>query len=38
MPITARLVVNPGALKLKRVAMQPLIDALGHATNASRAA
>jgi len=38
MPITARLVVNPGALKLKRAAMQPLIDALGHATNASRAA
>jgi len=34
MPITARLVVNPGALKLKRAAMQPLIDALGHATQA----
>jgi ATP phosphoribosyltransferase len=45
MPITARLVVNPGALKLKRAAMQPLIDALGnaadasvHATHAGRAA
>jgi ATP phosphoribosyltransferase len=28
MPITSRLIVNPGALKLKRTAMQPLIDAL----------
>jgi ATP phosphoribosyltransferase len=35
MPITARLVVNPGALKLKRAAMQPLIDALGNAARAS---
>ena len=35
MPITARLVVNPGALKLKRTAMQPLIDALGTAAHAS---
>ena len=34
MPITARLVVNPGALKLKRAAMQPLLDALLHATQA----
>jgi len=31
MPITSRLVVNPGALKLKRAAMQPLIDALARA-------
>ena len=35
MPITSRLVVNPGALKLKRAAMQPLIDALAHAAHAS---
>jgi ATP phosphoribosyltransferase len=34
MPITARRAVNPGALKLKRAAMQPLIDALAHATHA----
>jgi ATP phosphoribosyltransferase len=31
MPITSRLIVNPGALKLKRAHMQPLIDALGRA-------
>ena len=31
MPITSRLVVNPGALKLKRALMQPLIDALARA-------
>jgi len=30
-PITSRLVVNPGALKLKRTLMQPLIDALARA-------
>jgi len=35
MPITSRLVVNPGALKLKRAAMQPLIDALGNAARAN---
>src|SRR5205823_11382312 len=29
MPITARLIVNPGALKLKRVAVKPRLDALG---------
>jgi ATP phosphoribosyltransferase len=29
--ITSRLIVNPGALKLKRTTMQPLIDALGKA-------
>ena len=28
MPITSRLIVNPGALKLKRAAVQPMIDAL----------
>jgi len=33
MPITSRLVVNPGALKLKRAAMQPLIDALAGAAS-----
>ena len=32
MPISSRLIVNPGALKLKRTAMQPLIDALARAT------
>lgn len=31
LPITARLVVNPAALKLKREAMKPLIDALAGA-------
>ncbi len=31
MPITSRLVVHPGALKLKRALMQPLIDALAKA-------
>ena len=31
MPITSRLVVHPGALKLKRSVMQPLIDALDKA-------
>lgn len=35
MPITSRLIVNPGALKLKRAAMQPLIDALSHAAHAA---
>ena len=30
-PISSRLIVNPGALKLKRTAMQPLIDALAKA-------
>ncbi len=38
MPITSRLVVNPGALKMKRVAMQPLIDALGQAVRAAAVA
>jgi len=31
MPISARLIVNPGALKLKRKAMKPLIDAIADA-------
>jgi ATP phosphoribosyltransferase len=31
MPITSRLIVNPGALKLKRTTMQPLINALAKA-------
>lgn len=35
LPITSRLVVNPRALKLKRDLMQPLIEALGAAAQAS---
>jgi len=31
MPISARLIVNPGALKLKRDAVKPLLDALSAA-------
>jgi ATP phosphoribosyltransferase len=31
MPISARLIVNPGALKLKRAAVKPLVDALADA-------
>ena len=31
MPISARLIVNPGALKLKRDAVKPLVDALAAA-------
>ena len=38
MTITSRLVVHPGALKLKRALMQPLIDALAQATHAAKAA
>ena len=38
MTITSRLVVHPGALKLKRALMQPLIDALADATHAAKAA
>jgi ATP phosphoribosyltransferase len=37
MPISARLIVNPGALKLKRVAVKPLIDALAAAVAAASA-
>jgi ATP phosphoribosyltransferase len=35
-PISARLVVNPAALKLKREAVQPLLDALTRAVAAAR--
>ena len=35
MPITSRLIVNPGALKLKRTTMQPLVDALAKAKAAA---
>ena len=38
MPITARLIVNPGALKLKRAAVKPLLDALASASAAAAAA
>jgi ATP phosphoribosyltransferase len=31
MPVSARLVVNPAALKLKRLLMQPLVDAFARA-------
>ena len=34
MPITSRLIVNPGALKLKRDAVKPLLDALAAAVAA----
>jgi len=34
MPISSRLIVNPGALKLKRSPMQPLIEALAQAAQA----
>ena len=37
MPITARLVVNPTALKLKRDAVKPLVDALAAAAAAAAA-
>jgi ATP phosphoribosyltransferase len=37
MPITSRLIVNPGSLKLKRTAMQPLIEALARACASSPA-
>jgi ATP phosphoribosyltransferase len=35
MPISARLIVNPGALKLKRDVVKPLIDAIARATEGS---
>lgn len=38
MPISAHLIVNPGALKLKRDLAKPLIDALDAAVVATRAA
>ena len=37
-PITSRLVVNPAALKLKRAAVKPLVDALAAAVAAQDAA
>jgi len=33
MPISARLVVNPGALKMKRDVVKPLLDALARVAN-----
>jgi len=38
MPITARLIVNPGALKLKRDVVKPLLDALAAASATAIAA
>ena len=38
LPISARLVVNPAALKLKRGVVQPLIDALARSVAGARAA
>jgi len=38
MPVTSRLVVNPGALKLKREVIQPLLDALAAAVTSQREA
>ena len=37
MPISSRLVVNPGALKMKRDVVQPLLDVLASVTEASPA-
>jgi ATP phosphoribosyltransferase len=34
LPISARLIVNPAALKLKRESMQPLLEAIGRAAGA----
>ena len=36
MPISARLIVNPAALKLKRDAIQPLLAALAAAVRERR--
>ena len=38
MPISARLIVNPAALKLKRDVVQPLLDALAKAVARERRA
>jgi ATP phosphoribosyltransferase len=38
LPITARLIVNPAALKLKRDVLQPLLDAMAKAVTARRGA
>ncbi|MCC7116139.1 MAG: ATP phosphoribosyltransferase [Burkholderiales bacterium] len=37
MPITSRLIANPAALKLKRDAVKPLVDALAAASASNRA-
>ena len=37
-PISARLIVKPAALKLKRDAVQPLLDALSKAVAVRRSA
>ena len=37
LPISARLIVNPAALKLKRDKMQPLVEAIAAAVPAERA-
>ena len=37
MPISSRLIVNPAALKLKRVAIQPVLEAIAGAVAAERA-
>jgi ATP phosphoribosyltransferase len=37
MPISSRLVVNPGALKMKRDVVQPLLDVLARVTEANPA-
>jgi ATP phosphoribosyltransferase len=36
MPVSARLIVNPASLKLKRASVQPLLDALARAVVARR--
>ena len=38
LPISARLIVNPAALKLKRDLVQPLLDAMANAVAARRGA
>jgi ATP phosphoribosyltransferase len=38
LPISARLIVNPAALKLKRDVVQPLLDAMAKAVAARRSA
>jgi hypothetical protein len=37
MPISARLVVNPAALKLRRGVVQPFVDAMAAAVETLRA-
>ncbi len=38
MPISSRLIVHPGALKMKRDVVQPLLDALARAAKVEAAA